>query len=139
LEGQRIMEDWIQKYGDKIDGVFSILSLLGEGSVVALEGANMAGDVKVVTSSISEDTLKMLKEGKISWVSSEPGTLTGRWGLQYAIKILNGEEIVYPEKSKGFFEVPKNIVILPSIQYDSSVDANEPYKYDWAPKGWSIP
>ncbi len=137
LEGQRIMEDWLQRFG-KVDAVFTVVNLLAEGAVLALREQGQAGKATIVTSASTPDTIKMLQNGEISWVSSEPGALTGRWGVQYAFQVLNGQKVHIPPKPSHAPAVPKNLIYLPTPVYTTrTVTASLPYKYDWAPKGWS--
>jgi inositol transport system substrate-binding protein len=66
MEGRRIMEDWIQAYGKKIDAVWSTNSMVVTGACDALKDAGYKpGEVLVVSIDFSDVALKNMREGWI--------------------------------------------------------------------------
>jgi ABC-type sugar transport system substrate-binding protein len=138
LAGQRVMEDWLQRFGDEVDAVFASVNLLAEGAVTALRAAGRAGKVVVVTSNFGKDALEMLKAGEIAAISEEPAVLIGRWGFNYAVRALNGDT-TFPNAGppEDGLPLPRNVVYPPIGFFTSDkVDTFDPYLYNWAPDGW---
>ncbi|KWW97684.1 hypothetical protein TH66_19375 [Carbonactinospora thermoautotrophica] len=135
--GQSVMEDWIQKHGDRIDGVFSAVSLSAEGAVLALRNAGLNGKVLIGTSALSEATLEMLKAGDIQFCYAEPGQLVGRLAVQYAIRTLEGRELPHTQPAEGGLPLPRKVVYVDQPPYTpENADEFDPFTLDWAPRGF---
>jgi ribose transport system substrate-binding protein len=62
---QALMEDWIVKYGDKIDAVFGADDTVAVGCINALKANNMLGKVIVVGAGGDGDGLPAIKNGEM--------------------------------------------------------------------------
>ena len=89
----KIMEDFLQTYPN-IDGVYCTITGMAFGASKAIDAAGKRGKIALVGSSIQgKDEINLLKQGIVSVVTGEPAILSGRWALDYTLKVLAGESV----------------------------------------------
>jgi ABC-type sugar transport system substrate-binding protein len=132
---QKVVEDWLSAF-PKIDAVISVAAPLGEGAAAAVEAAGRKSDTLVLTSTLNEETLSFLKQGKIDYVQSERPALTGRLGVQLAIKALNGEAVDLPSYEALVPLPPKILYIFDAPAFTPAEAASIDTRNDIAPKNF---
>lgn len=90
---ESLMENYIQKYGSDINGVICHNDEMALGAVQALQGAGMDKDVYVAGIDAIADALAWIEDGgPYASVFQDP-VVEGQLGLEYAVKLANGEEV----------------------------------------------
>lgn len=89
----KIMEDLLQTYPN-VDGAYTTITGMAFGASKAVDAAGKKGKITLVGSSIQgKDEINLLKQGTVSVVTGEPAILSGRWALDYTLKVLAGESV----------------------------------------------
>ncbi|MEA2498659.1 MAG: ribose transport system substrate-binding protein [Actinomycetota bacterium] len=130
---QQVVEDWLVT-GDQIDAIIAVAAPLGEGAGAALEAEGREGDTDVLVSTLNEETLNFLEQGLVDYVQSERPVLTGRLGVQLAIKSLNGEEVDLPSYEALTPLPPKILYIFDAPVYTSDDVGSIETSNDMAPE-----
>jgi simple sugar transport system substrate-binding protein len=117
-EGKPVMEAFLKKYGDKIQGAFIHNDNMAIGAVEAIKAAGMKpGDIKIVSVDGTRGGFQLMIDG---WVQAdvECNPLLGPQVMEMSLKLANGEKVdaetltnesvYYPDKAKE---------LLPSRQY----------------------
>lgn len=92
-KSESLMENYIQKYGDKIDGVICHNDEMALGAVQALQSAGMEKDVYVSGIDAIADALSWISDGgPYASVFQDP-IVEGKLGLEYAVKLAKGEKV----------------------------------------------
>lgn len=92
-KSESLMENYIQKYGKDIGGVICHNDEMALGAVQALQGAGMDKDVYVSGIDAIADACTWIEEGgPYASVFQDP-VVEGKLGLEYAVKLANGEEV----------------------------------------------
>lgn len=92
-KSESLMENYIQKYGNDIGGVICHNDEMALGAVQALQGAGMDKDVYVSGIDAIADACTWIEEGgPYASVFQDP-VVEGKLGLEYAVKLANGEEV----------------------------------------------
>jgi ribose transport system substrate-binding protein len=101
-DAQRIMSDYITKYGDEIDIVYSQDDNMTAGAVTALKAAGYTLDKKPVVVSIGAmaDGLPLIKDGWIDSSIMQSPKEESRLAIDTAIDIINGTQ---KEPYKNYF------------------------------------
>lgn len=93
---QQVMSDILQA-NSNIDGVLSCGDLMALGAIISLEeqGYTIGGDDGVVIGAydISVAALESVQNGELYVAGYHWGKLYGAWGVELAVRALNGEEI----------------------------------------------
>ncbi|ETX30385.1 sugar ABC transporter substrate-binding protein [Roseivivax isoporae] len=101
---QTVMETFLTKYGDEIDGVYAFDDGMGLGVVSALKGAGkQPGDVKVVTCNQFGEGWDQMREGWMTGTNKQSPVDDAILAIQTAVKVANGIEV--PETQK--IDTPK--------------------------------
>ncbi len=117
-EGKPVMEAFLKKYGDKIQGAFIHNDNMAIGAVEAIKAAGMKpGDIKIVSVDGTRGGFQLMIDG---WVQAdvECNPLLGPQVLEMALKLANGEP-VEPETltNETVYYPDKAAELLPSRQY----------------------
>ncbi len=115
-EGKTLMENWLQAYGDKINGVHSNADEITMGIIQAINQAGKTGKIKVTSITGLEEGVKAVQNGQIDQIA----TITNgvRKAVESSLKLLNGEQ------------VPKQIVVPTTlITKDNADKYYDPNKY----------
>lgn len=92
-KSESLMENYIQKYGDEIDGVICHNDEMALGAVQALQSAGMDKDVYVSGIDAIADALSWISDGgSYASVFQDP-VVEGKLGLEYAVKLAKGEKV----------------------------------------------
>jgi ribose transport system substrate-binding protein len=107
-------------------------SALGMGAAQAARRQHK--EVKVATSTLNDQGLAELKDGRFMTVISEPGILIGRLIVQYAIRKAEGMPMPNMQATS-----PYPTVVVPNLAITQSMAATyDDAIYDVPPKSWSI-
>jgi ribose transport system substrate-binding protein len=90
-EGMRIMEDLLQTH-PKIDAVYCINDEVALGAVGAIEAAKRKG-ILVTGIDANKDGIEAVRQGRMALTVAQRPRLMGKLGIEYALKIINGEKI----------------------------------------------
>lgn len=133
-DGQSQAADLLTVYPNA-DYIYAAAVSLGTGAARAIKQAG--SHAKVVTGGFTDNTVDLMKEGLIDMVVSEPGILIGRMNLQYAIRLLNGDDL--PNLAKDG-DLPYLSYNLPprTVSRDELSSYNLGW-YDIPPAGWNVP
>jgi ABC-type sugar transport system substrate-binding protein len=132
-DGQRQAGDWLLK-NPNADYIYAVAGIFAVGAAQQAKRTN--SHAKVVTGNITRRTPDLLKDGSMAMVVSEPAIVFGRAGVQYTIRVLNGDPM--PKLVPGIMPYPVALVPNHEVtaatlgQYDLS-------EYDLQPEGWKPP
>ncbi len=115
-EGKTLMENWLQAYGNKIDGVHSNADEITMGIIQAIKQGGKTGKIKVTSITGLQEAVKAVQGGQMDQVA----TITNgvRKGVDISMKLLRGEQ------------VPKMIVVPTTLINKSNADKYyDPSKY----------
>ena len=103
-KAQTVMETFLTKFGDKIDGVYAFDDGMGLGIISALQGkGKKAGDVKVVTCNLFGEGWDAIKSGWETGSNKQSAVDDAILAIQTAVKIANGIDV----PALGQIETPK--------------------------------
>jgi ribose transport system substrate-binding protein len=103
-KAQTVMETFLTKFGDKIDGVYAFDDGMGLGVISALQGRGLKpGDVKVVTCNLFGEGWDAIKSGWETGSNKQSAEDDAILAIQTAVKIANG--IAVPSQNQ--IETPK--------------------------------
>jgi len=132
-DGQKQAGDWLLKYPDA-DYIYAVAGIFAVGA--AQQAKRVHAHAKVVTGNITRRTPDLIKDGSMAMVVSEPAIVFGRAGVQYTVRVLNGDPM--PKLIPGIMPYPVALVPNHEVtaatlgQYDLS-------EYDLQPEGWKPP
>jgi len=95
-KGMKIMEDFLQAYGDKIDGVWSAGTDPLLGALTAIENAGKKGDILLAGIDHTTSGLDALKDGNITVLGGGHWAMSG-WAMTILNDYFNGVKVT-PEK-----------------------------------------
>lgn len=84
-EGLQLMENWIARYGNQINGFVSENDDMAIGGITALQAKGMAGKIPVTSIDGIEDGLRYVKKGLINVTYLQDGALEMGEGLQLVV------------------------------------------------------
>jgi simple sugar transport system substrate-binding protein len=118
-KGEEVMADFLQMYGDSIDGVYSHNDDMAIGAIKAIEayGLKPGEDIKIVSIDAIRDAFQAMIDGKLN-ATIECNPLLGPQFFELALKVANGEPVpkwIPSEESIFFPESAEEI--LPSRRY----------------------
>lgn len=92
-EGLALMENWLQAFSGKINGVCAQNDEMALGAIKALESANLLDKIPVVGVDGIADGLAAIKEGKLTATAFQDAQGQGEKSVEIAVKILKGEKV----------------------------------------------
>lgn len=117
-EGKPVMEAFLKKYGEDIDGVFIHNDNMAIGAVEAMKAAGVKpGDIKIVSVDGTRGGFQLMIDG---WVQAdvECNPLLGPQVMEMALKLVNGEPVERETLTNETVYYPDNAAeLLPSRQY----------------------
>ena len=132
-DGQQQAADQLAKYPDA-DYIYAVAGIFAVGA--AQQAKRMNSHAKVVTGTLTRRTISLLKDGAIELVVSEPPVVFGRAGLQYTVRLLNGEPL--PHTITGIMPFP--VAMVPNFSLTpANIGSYDATKYDLPPEGWTPP
>jgi ABC-type sugar transport system substrate-binding protein len=122
------MNDLLQTF-PKIDYIYTAWDTYAEGAASALEAAGKKGKIPMGTIQLTPSTLKMLKEGVLSYVVGVGTVSEARQALQTAYNLTQG------------IQVPPLQFVTLTDYYSATVKANPNIdtQNDFFPEGWTVP
>ncbi len=105
-KGKKVMSALIQKYGKKIDAVWSDHGLQGSGSIEAfVEAGYKAGEIPPHTGADLNQQLKLAVKHKVPvmWINYPP--LMGGIAVDVAMKVLEGASVPF------IYEIPNQLIV----------------------------
>ena len=108
-EGMTVMEAWIAKYGDQLQGVFCHSDGMAVGAAEALKNADMVGKIKIVGFDGTKAAFACIKDGSMYSTMFQDGYAVGGYGAAYAYAAKTGKLDVktMDQKKRMFFSVVK--------------------------------
>jgi ABC-type sugar transport system substrate-binding protein len=112
-EGMMVMENWIAKYGDQLQGVFCHSDGMAVGAAEALKNANMVGKIKIVGFDGTKAAFACIKDGSMYSTMFQDGYAVGGYGAAYAYAAKTGKLDVktMDQKKRMFFSVVKLVTV----------------------------
>jgi ribose transport system substrate-binding protein len=130
-DGQQQAADQLAKYPDA-DYIYAVAGIFAVGA--AQQAKRLHSHAKVVTGTLTRRTINLLKDDAIDMVVTEPPVVFGRAGVQYTVRLLNGEPL--PNMVTGILPFP--VVMVPNVALTpSSLGAYDVNEYDLPPEGWT--
>jgi len=91
-QGLRIMEDWLQKFGDSIDLVVSQNDEMALGALQAIEAAGKQDKIKVLGIDASPDAIQAVKEGRLALTVFQDSFGQGQKSVEIALGLVKGQK-----------------------------------------------
>jgi galactofuranose transport system substrate-binding protein len=117
-EGKPVMEAFLKKYGDEIDGAFIHNDNMAIGAVEAMKAAGLEpGDIVIVSVDGTRGGFQLMIDG---WVQAdvECNPLLGPQVMEMALTLVNGGEVDPETLTDETVYYPDNAAeLLPSRQY----------------------
>ena len=117
-EGKPVMEAFLKKYADQIDGAFIHNDDMAIGAIEAVKAAGLKpGDLKIISVDGTRGGFQAMVDG---WVQAdvECNPLLGPQVFDIALKLANGEEVVKEQlTNESVFYPDKAAELLPTRQY----------------------
>jgi ribose transport system substrate-binding protein len=133
-DGQSQAADLLTVHPDA-DYIYAAAVSLGTGAARAIQRSG--SHAKVVTGGFTDNTVELMRQGLIDMVVSEPGILIGRMNLQYAIRLLNGDDLPNLAKDGDLPYLSYNLP--PRTVSRDELDAYNLGWYDIPPADWNVP
>ena len=117
--GKKVMEGFLQKYGDDIDLLFAHNDDMGLGALDAIEAAGLVPgeDIKIITIDAVHDGMQALADGKFNFIV-ECNPLLGEKVAELVKKVVAGESVqkreIVPDQS---FTPEQAKEVLPTRPY----------------------
>lgn len=128
VEATRVMEDFIQAYGDDINGVYVFGTVTAIGAAEALKAAGYEpGDVVIGAIDLHDEALAYMNDGWLSCITPAQPIKLASLAVQYAYAASQGEQI--PER---VYTSDENCLTPDQITTFDTSDA-------MAPEGWKPP
>jgi galactofuranose transport system substrate-binding protein len=117
--GKEVMEDFLQRYGKKIDALYSHNDDMAIGAIKAIEeyGLRPGVDIKIVSIDAIRDAFQAMIDGKLN-ATIECNPLLGPQFFELALKVANGEVVPKRVPSIENIYFPDDAAkILPTRKY----------------------
>jgi ABC-type sugar transport system substrate-binding protein len=117
--GKEVMEDFLKKYGNTINAVFSHNDDMSLGAIQAIEEAGLKPgvDIKIVSVDAARGAFQAMIDGKLN-ATIECNPLLGPQFFDIALKVVNGESVSKWVPSIESIFYPDNAAeILPTRKY----------------------
>jgi len=92
-KAQKVMEDFIAQFGDKINLVYTHDDGMYQGAAKALKDAGMIDKLKCVSVGANAAGVEAVKNGELFGTASQSPINEGKMGVEYIVKLINGEEL----------------------------------------------
>jgi simple sugar transport system substrate-binding protein len=118
-KGKEVMEAFLKKYGEEIQGLYAHNDDMALGAIQAIEeyGLKPGEDIKIVSIDAVRGAFQAMIDGKLN-VTVECNPLLGPQFYDLALKVVNGEEVPKWLPSDESVYYPDNAAeVLPIRQY----------------------
>lgn len=92
-KAQKVMEDFIAQFGDKINLVYTHDDGMYQGAAQALKDAKMIDKLKCISIGANAAGVAAVKNGELYGTASQSPINEGKMGVEYIIKLINGEKL----------------------------------------------
>jgi ABC-type sugar transport system substrate-binding protein len=135
--------DLLNRYGDRVTGMFAVCEPNANGLLGALESTGLAGKVKAVVFDPSPALISAMTEGKIHGIVLQDPVTMGYQGVKTMVAHLEGEEVERRIVTGEYVATPENMnhddmrKLLEPEQFanDGEQPANVKYRIAVIPKG----
>jgi ribose transport system substrate-binding protein len=90
--GMNVMQNLLQAHPD-IDGVYATNDEMALGALRAVQTAGIKKDIAIIGFDGTPDALKSIRDGGLTATIKQDSYMIGYYGVEYAVKYLNGEEV----------------------------------------------
>jgi len=118
-KGREVMEEFLQSYGDEIDGLYAHNDDMAIGAIRAIEayGLKPGRDIKIVSVDAARVAFEAMIAGKLN-ATVECNPLLGPQFFELALKVVNGETVPKRIKSEETVFFPEDAAeIMKTRQY----------------------
>jgi ribose transport system substrate-binding protein len=91
-----VMQDWLSRYGNQINGVISENDDMAIGAIQAMKEKGLAGKIPVTAVDGIKDGMRAVRDGTLLETNLQDGPLELGMGLQVAIDHINGKQVPNP-------------------------------------------
>src|SRR5688572_10215362 len=135
--------DVLNKYGDRVTGIFAVCEPNANGLLGALENTGLAGKVKSIAFDPSPALIKGLTDGKVHGIVLQDPVTMGYQGVKTMVVHLEGKEVEKRIVTGEYVATPENMdsdemrKLLEPAQYqdDGGTRAEVKYRIAVIPKG----
>ncbi len=92
-KAQSVMEDFIAQFGDEIDIVYTQDDGMYAGAAQALKDAGMLDKVQCISIGANATGVAAVKAGELYGTASQSPILEGEMGVEYIIRLIDGEDL----------------------------------------------
>lgn len=92
-KAQTVMEDFISQFGDEIDLVYTQDDGMYQGAAQALKDADMIDKLICISIGANAAGIEAVKNGELYGTASQSPINEGKMGVEYIIKLINGETL----------------------------------------------
>ena len=98
-KARRVMQDFVQRFGTRINGVLAITNNMGTAAADALIGTKLEGKVPIVSYGGQKQFIDYIREGKVWATTPFAPKSEAAEALDLAVKCINGDRqpIFFPE------------------------------------------
>ncbi|HVI41854.1 MAG TPA: sugar ABC transporter substrate-binding protein, partial [Anaerovoracaceae bacterium] len=131
-KGLTLIQTWLSKYGDKIDGVLVANDTVAMAVAEGLRAEGLNGKIKVVGFDGIDDILPMIKSGDITATYSSNPYIQAGYGLAYDYAALKGDIVPSELKPEERMFNTKGVLISTETLADfqkNYVDSKPVYDY----------
>jgi ABC-type sugar transport system substrate-binding protein len=133
----------IKKYGDRIEGIFAVCEPNANGTLRALENADMAKHVILVGFDPNDKMVLAMREGKIHSIVLQDPVKMGYLAVKTLVAHLNGQPVEKRISTGEYLATPENmdtdemkrLLNPPKFSGAANVPANPKYRIAVIPKG----
>jgi len=101
-KAQSIMEDFLTRFGDKINGVYTASGDMGVGALNAIRSAGKQPNIKIVDAALFKDVYDAIKAGTYYGSVEQSPVSDAEGALRAAIEVAEGENV----PKKIYFDTP---------------------------------
>lgn len=92
-KAQVVMEDYIVKFGDQMDLLYAMDDGMWAGAIKAIKDAGMLDQILSVSIGSNKAVVEGVRNGECYGSASQSPADEGRMGIEYIIKLINGETL----------------------------------------------
>ena len=101
-KAQSVMEDFLTKFGDKIDGVYAGDANMGVGALNAIRAAGKAGKIKITDATLFKDGYDAIKEGVYTGSAVQSPLTDAKNAIEIAVQVAEGQKV----PKTAYFDTP---------------------------------
>lgn len=110
VQAKAVMEDFLTRYGDRINGLYSQDDNTAEAAAEVVRAAGVIDKIKIVGTGGSKNGIQAIKDGLIYGTTNQSPTADAEQALRFALDIATGKELLHK----------RNIIPMPKITQENS-------------------